>query len=89
MKSLEVKVCVCTHCVMNGAMDIVESIEGLQKLKCQLRFNTAVKISANECLCDKVEHGERSPLVCVNGEYLYNATSETVTAKIISIIAKG
>ncbi|MEG0691794.1 MAG: hypothetical protein RR444_01805 [Oscillospiraceae bacterium] len=89
MKSLEVKVCVCTHCVMNGAMDIVESIESLQKLKTQLRFNTAVKVLANECLCDKMEHGDCSPLVYVNGEVLANATSETVTAKIISIIAKG
>lgn len=89
MKCLEVKVCVCTHCVMNGAMDIVESIESLQKLKNQLRFNTSVKIIADECLCDKAERGERSPLVLMNSEYLENATSETVTAKIISIIAKG
>ncbi len=89
MRSLEVKVCVCTHCVMNGAMDIVESIEGLQKLKNQLRFNTAVKIIANECICDKTEHGECSPIVSVKGECIANATSETVTAKIISIITKG
>ena len=89
MKSLEVKVCVCTHCVMKGAMDIVESIESLQKLKTQLRFNTAVKVRANECLCEKAGHGEYSPLVHVKGESLTNATSETVTAKIISIIAKG
>ena len=30
MKRLDVKVCVCTQCVMNGAMEIVESIESLQ-----------------------------------------------------------
>ena len=89
MKSLEVKVCVCTHCIMKGAMDIVESIESLQKLKSQLRFNTAVKVYANECLCEKSGHGEHSPRVYVKGECLADATSETVTAKIISIIAKG
>lgn len=89
MKSLEVNVCVCTHCVMNGAMDIVESIESLQKLKSQLRFNTAVKVTANECLCDKTQHGDSSPLVRVNEEFLTKATSETVTAKIISIISRG
>lgn len=87
MKSLEVKVCVCTHCIMDGAMDIVESIESLQKLKSQLRFNTSVKISANECLCERGS-GDRSVLVLINGEALEKATSETVTAKIISIISK-
>lgn len=88
MKSLEVKVCVCTHCVLNGAMDIVEAIESLQKLKNQLRFNTSVKIVATESLCS-CSKGENSPLVYINGEALERATSETVTAKIISMISRG
>lgn len=88
MKSIEVKVCVCTHCVMNGAMDLIENIESLQKLKSQLRFNAAIKINAEECLCDKEKHGALSPLVCVDGEFLENANAETVTAKIISVISK-
>ena len=33
MKKLTVEVCVCTQCVLNGAMHIIESIEGLKKLK--------------------------------------------------------
>lgn len=88
MKSLEVKVCVCTHCVLNGAMDIVEAIESLQKLKSQLRFNTSVKIIATESICADSK-GEFSPLVYINGEALERATSETVTAKIISMISRG
>lgn len=89
MRSIEVKVCVCTQCIMNGAMDIVDSIESLQKLKSQLRFNANVKINAKESLCEKEGHGVSSPLVSVNGEMLARATSETVTAKIIGLISKG
>ncbi len=83
MKRLEVKVCVCTQCVMNGAMDIVESVESLQKLKAQLRFNAAIKVTADECLCHK-EEGDCSPLVIVNGERIEKATSEMVMSKIIA-----
>lgn len=86
MQKLEVKVCVCTQCVMNGAMDIVESIEGLQKLKNQLRFNMTIKVSANECLCEKGD--DVAPLVTINSERIEKATSEIVTAKIISLISK-
>lgn len=89
MKSIEVKVCVCTHCVMNGAMEIVESIESLQKLKSQLRFHTNVKISAAESLCQKDGHGSASPLVIINNEVIERATSEMIAAKIISMISKG
>lgn len=89
MRSIEVKVCVCTHCIMNGAMDIIDSIESLQKLKSQLRFNASVKIIANECICEKGEHGAHSPLVSINGELIKKATSENIAAKIISLISKG
>lgn len=89
MKSIEVKVCVCTHCVMNGAMEIVESIESLQKLKSQLRFHTTVKINATENLCQKNGHGFSSPLVMINEEVIERATSEMIASKIISMISKG
>lgn len=87
MKRLEVKVCVCTRCVMNGAMDIVEAVESLQKLKNQLRFNASVKVSANERLCDKEQDAGASPLVMINGERMENATSEQVMARIISSVS--
>ena len=87
MKRLEVKVCVCAQCVMNGAMDIVESVESLKMLKNQLRFNASIKVSANECLCDK-SHKDTSPLVIINDERMEKATSEMVMSKIISIVTK-
>lgn len=87
MKRVEVKVCVCTQCVMNGAMDIVEAVESLQKLKNQLRFNASVKVSANERLCDKEQDANVSPLVIINNERMEGATSEQVMARIISSVS--
>lgn len=87
MKRLDVRVCVCTQCVMSGAMDIVESIESLQKLKSQLRFNATINVIANERLCE-VDGKDLSPLVIINGESTEKATSETVTARIIGIVAR-
>lgn len=87
MKRLEVKVCVCTQCVMNGAMDIVEAVESLQKLKTQLRFGSSIKVEANECLCDKAD-GDVSPLIFVNGERLEKATSEIVMSRVIALASK-
>ncbi len=88
MQRLDVKVCVCTQCVMNGAMDIVESIENLQKLKNQLRFKMTIRVIANECLCVKSDN-EVAPLVIINDERIERATSDRVTEKIISIISRG
>ncbi|MCI8407255.1 MAG: hypothetical protein HFE43_09755 [Oscillospiraceae bacterium] len=87
MKRLEVRVCVCTQCVMNGAMDIVEAVESLQKLKNQLRFNASVKVSANERICDKDADASVSPLVIVNGERLEGATCDQVMSRIISSVS--
>lgn len=87
MKKLVVKVCVCTQCVMNGAMEIVESIESLQELRTQLRLGTSIEVDAHQCLCNH-ETGDVSPLVIVNGERIEKATSESVMSKIISKISK-
>ncbi len=83
MKKVKVKVCVCTECVMNGAMDIIESIEGLKKLKVQLRLNSQFQVETDNCLTGEKHHG-RSPLVMVEGELLEKCTSETVMSKILS-----
>ena len=32
MKKIQVKVCVCTACVMNGSVEIMESVESLSDL---------------------------------------------------------
>ncbi|WP_312642838.1 NAD(P)H-dependent oxidoreductase subunit E [Hydrogenoanaerobacterium sp.] len=87
MKKLIVEVCVCNECVMKGAMDIIESIESLKKLKVQLRFNTQIQIEMNKCL-GETKHGLQSPLIKVNGELIEKADSETVMAKVIGLASQ-
>ena len=87
MKKLNVEVCVCTECVMKGAMDLIESIESLKKLKVQLRFNTQIQIEMNKCL-GEAKHGLQSPLVKINDELVEKADSETVMAKIIALASQ-
>ena len=83
MKKLKVEVCVCTQCVLNGAMHIIESIEGLRKLKTQLRMNAQVDVVTTSGLVEG-KHPETAPLVRVNGELIEKANSETVMEKVLS-----
>ena len=87
MKKLTVTVCVCTECVMNGAIDLIESIESLNKLKVQLRLQTQIEVNTSKCIGEP-RHGDHSPVVEINGEKIENANAETVMAKIIALSAK-
>ncbi|MGI6030380.1 MAG: NAD(P)H-dependent oxidoreductase subunit E [Eubacteriales bacterium] len=90
MKTLPVKICVCTECVMHGALDLVESIETLKNLAEDLdqNFSTdiAVKMESVKCLGEK--HVGRSPRVEIGGVLYDNANSQTIMAEILSIISK-
>jgi len=83
MKKLTVEVCVCTQCVLNGAMHIIESIEGLKKLKVQLRMNAQVDVVTSSGLVEG-KHPEIAPFVRVNGELIEKANSETVMERVLS-----
>ena len=84
MKKVNVEVCVCTQCVLNGAMHIIESIESLKKLKVQLRLNTQVNITTCTNLVEGT-HPDISPVVRINGDLIENADSETVMERIIAM----
>lgn len=84
MKKITVEVCVCTQCVLNGSMHIIESIESLKKLKTQLRMNAQIVVVASPCLVPGL-HPDTSPLVCVGGDLIEKASSEAVMEKIISL----
>lgn len=88
MKKLVVEVCVCTECVMKGAMDIIESIESLKKLKVQLRMNTQIQVEMSKCL-GEARHGEHSPRVRIGGEMMEHADSETAMARIINLASQN
>lgn len=87
MKTIKVEVCVCTNCVMNGAMNIIEAIEGVAALEKQLRIENNIVITTSKKLADD-NNGEKSPVVRINGELLYRTNTETVMAKIIALTSK-
>lgn len=88
MKKVVVEVCSGTECVMNGSMDIVESIESLKRSDLKEKFDADLDIVTTKCMgfCKK---GNYSPVVRINGKELHKATSETVMAHILSITSEG
>lgn len=87
VKDIQVEICVCTECVMQGAMELVESVESLKKLKGELKFDGNIHVTMNKCIGEK-KHGDKCLLASVNGEVIECADSETVMEKVISIIKK-
>lgn len=84
MKKLTVEVCACNECIMMGAMEIMENIESLKKLKIQLRLNAQIDLIMNKRVCGDL--GENvCPVVVINGEVITNANPETVMEKIIKL----
>lgn len=77
----------CTECLMNGAMEIIESVESLGQLRSQLRLKAQIQIETAKCLGEP-KHGEKSPLVAINGKLFEKASSETVMSHIISLSSK-
>ena len=91
MKDLKIEICVCTECVMNGAMDIMDSAEQLLEQTDHMRRedgeNPQITVSTVNCLGES-KHGEHSPRVAINGTIFENADSQTVMAEIVSSMKK-
>ena len=88
MKKVEVKVCVCTACVMNGSVEIMESVESLRHLREQMEDGDMIQgkreliVATDKCL-GAVSHEADSPMVEVNGKVFTKADSESVMSYII------
>ncbi len=93
MKKIQVDVCVCTACVMNGSVNIIESIESLRDLRDQLndgleaqlaKRSGEIEVTTNKCLGGE-PHPGKSPMVSINGEVFAKADSESVMSHIIEL----
>lgn len=82
MKELKVEICVCTECVMKGAMELADSIESLKKVKKHLDYEGDICLVMDKSL-GEAKHGDESPLISVDGELIKNADSETVMEIIV------
>ena len=73
MKKIQVKVCVCTACVMNGSVEIMESVESLRDLREQMEEgytaeeHEVLEIATDKCL-GGLPHQEDAPVI-VGGRY--------------------
>ena len=94
MKKIHVEVCVCTACVMNGSVDLMESVESLRELRGQMEegFMTEpqgeLEITTNKCL-GGVPHQEDSPVVAVEVKVFKKADAETVMAYIVDCVREN
>jgi len=84
MKKVKLEVCVCTECVMMGAMEIIDSIESLKSLETDVYKDLDVEVKTASSVCaPKKPHA--SPVVKIDGERYEKANSATVMAKISEI----
>ena len=84
MKRLQVRVCACNKCIMMGAMEIMENIESLKKLKVQLRLQTQIDLIMDKKICGDLSD-DAAPVVIINDEVIEQATPEIVMEKIVKL----
>lgn len=91
-KVMDVKICVCNECVMNGALDIMESLEKMDEVAEEIKESFGVEIKLNlishKCI-GECKHGNLSPRVSLEGKTIDNADSQTVMEEIIASMSKG
>lgn len=92
MKKVQVEVCVCTACVMNGSVDIMDSVESLRDLRQQMNDGIEpvqprgeIEVTTSKCLGDK-PHQEDSPMVAINGKVFPKADAESVMSYIVDCL---
>ena len=94
MKKIKIEVCVCTACVMNGSVNIMESVESLRDLREQMEdgFSTEpkswIEIVTDKCLGGK-SHEQDAPMVAINGEVFPKADAESVMARVIACVKEN
>lgn len=89
MCNINIEICVCTECVMNGSMDIMEAVEQLKEVSGEYKenFNADAEINITPVKCiGKEKHGVSSPRISINGKVFEKADSETIMSEIITTL---
>lgn len=82
MKKVKVDVCVCTSCVMSGAMEILESLENLRDLRDKMQEEQEIQVTTNPQLEPRAHTGA-SPMVSVNEQVFKKATIQEVLSAVM------
>lgn len=80
-KKISIKICNCSNCVFNGAMEIAEAIESMSDLSGDTFKMPEVEIESVALGVHKVE----APVVQIEGEEITGARTETVMSKLIEL----
>ncbi|MDW5299302.1 MAG: NAD(P)H-dependent oxidoreductase subunit E [Sedimentibacter sp.] len=89
---MKVKVCVGSSCTLLGSMGILDQIDDLKDIISEDAENykdEELEVEAVKCLGFCKEIGEKvSPVVVIDDEIMFNATSQTVMEKIVNKMRK-
>lgn len=83
MKNIDVKVCVGSRCTMMGAMNILDHVENIK----DEYTDFDIKIHTVKCLGEcKQSEKNIAPVVIINDEKIYNATSAKVMERMMDVM---
>lgn len=89
---MKVKVCVGSNCTLLGSMSILDQIDDLKdiiKEDAESYSEEGLEVEAIKCLGFCKETNEKvSPVVVIDDEPMFNATSQAVMEKIVNKIRK-
>lgn len=89
---MKVKVCVGSNCTLLGSMSILDQIDDLKDIISEDSDNYSdeeLEVEVIKCLGFCKETDEKvAPVVVIDGEPMFNATSQTVMEKIVKKIRK-
>lgn len=77
---VKVEICVGSHCSLVGALNILDTLEELQK-----EYPDQIKIKKVECM-DMCEDIKNAPVVRVNDNLITSAQAQIVTSKVMERI---
>ena len=89
---MKIKVCVGSHCTLLGSMNILDQLEDLKEIISRDLDNYIdedLEVEAIKCLGFCKKNDEKvAPIVVIDGEPMYNATSQIVMEKIINKVRR-
>ncbi|MDF2948581.1 MAG: Respiratory-chain dehydrogenase 24 Kd subunit [Sedimentibacter sp.] len=89
---MKVKVCVGSNCTLLGSMGILDQIDDLKDIICEDEDSYSdeeLEVEAIKCLGFCKETTDKvAPVVVIDDEPMFNATSQTVMEKIVKKMRK-
>ncbi len=90
---MKVKVCVGSNCTLLGSMNILDQLDDLKDIILEDADNFSdeeLEVEAIKCLgfCKEKEKENVAPIVVIDNEPMFNATSQIVMEKIVNKLRK-